>query len=184
MAKAVFNVVKPPVVLKALPSATGCEVPSAPSQPWDSGFEAEVSEMKESAPSASQPCQPVQEQISETSSTDLDETDEPTPEEEPPRQSRKVKLPFKPLKHYHKAMTTSSKDGAIPSKVWKESGANEAEALTPTGPSEAALHKAWFELHEKDLPEVQDVRALLLGLGEGEKVTQEILDSFSIFCLR
>ena len=37
MAKAVFNVVKPPVVLKALPSATSREVPSAPNQPGDGG---------------------------------------------------------------------------------------------------------------------------------------------------
>ena len=42
MAKAVFNVVKPPVVLKALPSATSCEVPSAPNQPEDGGPELEV----------------------------------------------------------------------------------------------------------------------------------------------
>ena len=61
MAKAVFNVVKPPVVLKVLPSATSREVPSAPNQPGDGGPELEVSEMKESAPSTSQLCQQVQE---------------------------------------------------------------------------------------------------------------------------
>ena len=81
-------------------------------------------------------------------------------------------------------MTTSSKDGATPSKVRKESEANEAEATTSTGPSEAALRKAWFELYEKDLPEVQEVCAQLLSLGEGEKVTQKILDSSPIFHLR
>ena len=80
-------------------------------------------------------------------------------------------------------MTTDSKDGATPSKVWKESEANEAEATTLTGPSEAALRKARFELYEKDLPEVQEVRARLLGLDEGE-VTQKILDSSPIFHLR
>ena len=58
-------------------------------------------------------------------------------------------------------MTTSSKDGATPSKVWKESEADEAEATTSTRPSEAALHKAQFELYEKDLPEVQEVHARL-----------------------
>ena len=63
MAKAVFNVVKPPVVLKALPSATSREVPSAPNQPGDGGPKLDVSEMKESTPSTSQPCQQVQEQI-------------------------------------------------------------------------------------------------------------------------
>ena len=85
MAKAVFNVVKPLVVLKVLPSATSCEVPSAPNQPGDGGPELEVSETKESTPSTSQPCQQVQEQISEASNTDSDKADEPIPEEEPPR---------------------------------------------------------------------------------------------------
>ena len=84
MAKAVFNVVKPPVVLKALPSATSHEVPSTPNQPGDGGPELEVSEMKESTPSTSQPCQQVQEQISEASNTDSDKADEPIPEEKPP----------------------------------------------------------------------------------------------------
>ena len=184
MAKAVFNVVKPPVVLKALPSATSRKVPSTPNQPGDGGPELEVSEMKESAPSTSQPCQQVQEQISEASNTDSDKADESTPEEELPHRSLKVRLPLKLLKRDHKATTTSSKDGATPSKVRKESEANEAEATTLTGPSEAALRKAWFELYKKDLPEVQEVRAQLLGLGEGEKVTQKILDSSPIFHLR
>ena len=81
-------------------------------------------------------------------------------------------------------MTTSSKDGATPSKVWKESEANEAEATTLTGPSEAALRKSRFELYEKDLPEVREVRAQILSLGKGENVTQKILDSSPIFHLR
>ena len=84
MAKVVFKVVKPPVVLKALPSANSCEVPSTPNQPEDGGPELEVSELKESTPSTSQPCQQVQEQISEASNTDSDKADEPTPEEEQP----------------------------------------------------------------------------------------------------
>ena len=84
MAKVVFKVVKPPVVLKALPSANSREVPSTPNQPEDGGPELEVSEPKESALSTSQPCQQVQEQISEASNTDLDKADEPAPEEEQP----------------------------------------------------------------------------------------------------
>ena len=180
MAKVVFNVVKPPVVLKALPSATSRGVPSTPNQPGDGGPELEVSGTKESTPSTSQP----QEQISEASTTDSDKADEPIPEEEPPRRSLKVRLPLKLLKRDHKATTTGSKDGATPSKVRKQSEADEAEATTPTGPSEAALRKAQFELYEKDLPEVQEVRAQILGLGEGEKVTQKILDSSPIFHLR
>ena len=75
MAKVVYKVVKPPVVLKALPSTGSHEVPSASNQPEDSGPELEVSEPKESAPSTSQPCQQVQERISEASNTDSDKAD-------------------------------------------------------------------------------------------------------------
>ena len=176
--------VKPPVVLKALPSAHSCKVPSAPNQSEDGGPELEVSKLKESAPSTSQPSQQVQEQISKASNTDSDKADEPTPEEEHPLQSLKVKLPLGLLKHRNKATTSSYKDGATPSKVWKESEAEEAEATALTGPSEAALCKAQFELYKKDLPEVQEVHAQILGLDEGEKVTQEILDSSPTFHLR
>ena len=184
MAKAVFKVVKPPVVLKALPSTSSREVPSAPNQPGDGGTELEVSKLKESTPRTSQPCQQAQEQISEASNTDSDKADEPTPEEEQPPRSLKVKLPLKLRKRGNKAMTNSSKDGATPSKVWKESEADEAEATASTGPSEAALSQARFKLYEKDLPEVQEVHAWILGLNEGEKVTQEVLDSSPAFHLR
>ena len=85
MTKVVFNVVKPPVVLKALPSATSRGVPSAPNQPGDGGPELEVSETKESTPSTSQLGQQVQEQIREASNTDSDKADKLIPEEEPPR---------------------------------------------------------------------------------------------------
>ena len=184
MAKAVFKVVKPPVVLKVLPSTSSHKVPSAPSQPEDGGPKLEVSKPKESTPSTSQPCQQVQEQISEASNTDSDKADEPTPEEEQPPRSLKVKLPLKLLKCGNKAMTNGSKDGATPSKVWKEPEADEAEATASTGPSEAALWQARFELYEKDLSEVQEVHAWILGLDEGEKATQEILDSSPAFHLR
>ena len=184
MARVVFKVVKPPVVLKALPSASSREVLSTPNQPKDGGPELEVSELKESAPSTSQPCQQVQEQVSEVSNTDSDKADERTPEEEQPPQSFKVKLPLRLLQRGNKVTTSSSKDGATPSKVQKESEADEAEATALTGPSEAALWQARFELYEKDLPEVQEVCAQILGLNEGEKVTQEILNSSPTFHLR
>ena len=74
-------------------------------------------------------------------------------------------------------MTSSSKDGATPSKVWKELEANKTEATASTGPSEAAVQKARFELYEKDFPEVKEVRAQILSLDEGEKATQEDFDS-------
>ena len=184
MAKAVFKEVKPPVVLKVLPSANSHKVPSTPNQSEDGGPKLEVLELKESAPSTSQSCQQVQEQISEASNTDSDKADEPTPEEEQPLRSLKVRLPLKLLKRSNKATTSSPKDGATPSKVRKELEAEEAEATALTGPSEAALHKARFKLYEQDLPEVQEVRAWNLGLDEGEKVTQEILDSSPTFHLR
>ena len=152
MAKVVFTVVKPPVVLKALPSTSSHKVPSAPNQPEDGGLELEVSKPEESTPSTSQPSQQVQEQISEASDTDSGKADEPTPEEEQPPRSLKVKLPLKLLKRGNKAMTSSSKDGATPSKVQKESEAKEARATASTGPSEAALQKAQLKLYEKDLP--------------------------------
>ena len=181
MAKAVFKVVKPPVVLKALPSASSCEVPFAPHQPEDGGLEQGVLKLEESVPSTSQPSPQVQEQISEASNTDSDKADEPTPEEEQPHRSLKVRLPLKLLKRSHQTTTSSSKDGVTPSKVQKETEAKEAEASTLTGPSEATLQKARFELYEKDLPEVC---AWILGLGEGEEVTQNALHSSPTFHLR
>ena len=179
MAKAEFKVVKPLVVLKALPPASSCEIPSTPHQPEDGGLE-----LEESAPSTSQPSPQVQEQISGASDTDLGKADKPIPEEEPPRQSLKVKLPLGLLKRSHKATTSGSKDGATPSKVQKELEAKEAETTASTGPSEAVLSKAQFQLYKKDLPEVQEVRAWILGLDEGEEVTQNALDSSPTFHLR
>ena len=81
-------------------------------------------------------------------------------------------------------MTSSSKDGATPSKVWKELEANEAETTASTGPSEAALRKAQFELYEKDLPVVKEVCAQILSLEEGEEATHEDFDSSPDFRLR
>ena len=81
-------------------------------------------------------------------------------------------------------MTSGPKDGATPSKVQKESEAKEAETTASTRPSEAALCKARFKLYEKDLPEVQEVRAQILSLEKGEEVTQEALDSSTTFQLR
>ena len=79
---------------------------------------------------------------------------------------------------------SSSKDGVTPSKVRKEPEAEEAEVGTPTGPLEAALQKARFELFQKDLPAVQEVRARILELKEGEVITQQVLDSSPTFHLR
>ena len=128
MAKAVYKVVKPPVVLKVLPSTSGRKVPSASNQPEDGGPELEVSEPKESASSTSKPCQQVQERISQASNTDSDKADEPTSEEEQPPRGLKVKIPLRLLKRGSKAVTSSSKDGATPSKVRKELEADNTQA--------------------------------------------------------
>ena len=85
MAKAVFRVIKPLVVSKALPSAHSHEASSAPPQPGSSGPEQQVLKSEEPVPSTSQPTPQVQEQISEASNTDSDGADEPPPEREPPR---------------------------------------------------------------------------------------------------
>ena len=80
-------------------------------------------------------------------------------------------------------MTSSSKDGATPSKVRKELEANDAETTALTGPSEAALKTAQSELYDKDIPEVKEVRARILGLPEGEEATQEDFNSSPDFQL-
>ena len=184
MAKAVFRVVKPLVVSKALPSAHSCEASSTPPQPGGGGPKQQVLKSKEPVPSTSQPSPQVPEQISEASNTDSDGADEPPPEREPPRRNLKVRLPLKLLKHGHQTTASSSKDSVAPSKVRKETEAEEAKVGTLTGPSEAALQKALFELYQKDLPAVQEVRARILELQEGEDVTQQVLDSSPTFHLR
>ena len=184
MAKAVFELAKPPVVSKVLPSAHRRVAPSAPPQPESGGPKQGVLKSGEPIPSTSQPTLQVQEQISEASNTDSDGTDEPPPEKEPPRRTLKVRLPLKLLKRGHQTMASSSKDGVTPSKVWKEPEAEEAKVGTPTGPSEAALQKARFELFRKDLPEVQEVCAWILELQEGQVATQQVLDSSLAFHLR
>ena len=184
MAKAVFKVVKSPVMSKALPLACSHEASSAPPQPGGGGPKQEVLKSEEPVPSTSQPSPQVQEQISEASNTDSDKADEPTLDEESPHQSLKVRLPLKLLKRGHQTTASSSKDGVTPSKVWKETEAEEAETTTLTGPSEAALSKARFELYQKDLPEVQEVHARILDLKQGEGITQQVLDSSPAFHLR
>ena len=84
MAKAVFQVVKPPVVLKALPSASNHEALPTPPQLEDEGSRPEAPKLEEPTPSTSQPSQQVPEQSGRTSDTDSGRADEPTSEEAPP----------------------------------------------------------------------------------------------------
>ena len=142
MANVVYKVVKPPVVPKTFPSASGRKVPSVSSQPEDGGPKPEVSEPKESTSRTPKSSQQVQERVTEASNTDSEKAEEPTPEEEQPPQGLKVKIPLRLLKRGSKAATSSSKDGVTPSKVWKELEADEAETTASTGPTEAALWKA------------------------------------------
>ena len=160
------------------------EAPSTPPKPEDGGSRPEASQQEEPTPSTSQPSQQVPEQNSGASDTDSGRADEPPSEEVPPPQSLKVRLPLGLLKCSHQTTTSSSKDGATPSKVRKEPEAKETKTAAPTRPSEAVLSKARFKLYEKDLPEVREVWAQILRLDEGEEVTQEVLDSSPIFQLR
>ena len=184
MAKAVFELAKPPVVSKVFPPAHRHMAPSAPPQPESDGLEQGILKSGEPIPSTSQPTPQVQEQISEVSNTDSDGADEPPPEKELPCRTLKVKLPLKLLKCGHQTTASSSKDGVTPSKVQKEPEVEEAKVGTLTGPSEAALQKAQYDLFQKDLPEVQKVRAQILELQEGEVITQQVLDSSPAFHLR
>ena len=152
MAKAVFGMAKPPVVLKELTPPSRPEVPSAPHQPGDGGLKLEVLKPGEPIPSISQTPPQVQEQSSGASDTDSGKTDEPIPEERQSRRSLKVKLPLGLLKHSHKATTSGPKDSATPSKVQKELEAEEAKTTASTGLSEAALRKAQFQLYKKGSP--------------------------------
>ena len=144
IANVVYKAFKTPVLPKASPFTSGCKVPSISSQPEDGGpkpekSELEKSEPKESSPSTSKTSQWVQEQVTEASNTNSDKTDELTPEKEPPPRGLKVKITHRLRKCGNKAVTSSSKDGATPSKVRKELEANDAETTASTRPSEAAL---------------------------------------------
>ena len=177
MANAVYKAFRPPVLPKASPSTSGCQVPSVSSQPEDSGPEPEKSEPKKSTPSTSKTSQRVQEQVTEAPDTDSDKTNELTLEKELPPRELKVKITHRLRKCGSKAMTGSSKDGATPSKVRKELEADDAETTALTRPSAATLQTARFKLYDKDFPEVKEVRARILGLQEGEEATQEDFDS-------
>ena len=184
MAHAVYKAFKPPVLPKASPSASGCKVPSISSQPDDGGPKPEKSEPKESTPSTLKTSQRVQEQVTEATNTNSDKTDELTPEKELPPRGLKVKITRRLRKRGNKAMTSSSKDGATLSKVRKQLEADNAETTALTGPSEAALQTVWFELYDKDFPEVKEVHARILSFQEGEEATQEDFDSLPDFQLR
>ena len=184
MAKVVFEVVRPPVVLKALPLASTREAQFTPPTPKDGEFGPEALKLEKPTPSTLQPSQQVPEQGSGASDTDSGRAEEPASEEVPPPQSLKVRLPLGLLKCSHKTTASGSKNGGTPSKVQKEPEAKESETTALTGPSKAALSQARFELYQKDLPEVWDIRGQILGLEDRDEVTQKVFDSSPIFHLR
>ena len=108
-------------------------------------------------------------------------TEEIISEEAPSSRSLKVRLPLGLLKRSHETSGSGSKSEATPSKVRKESEAEEGKIGGPTGPSEAVLSEARYELYQKDRTEVRDIRARILELNDRDDVTQEVLDSSPIF---
>ena len=205
MANAMYEAFKPPVLSRASPFTGGCREPSTSGQPGDGDPEPEMpkperpepmgSDPRMSAPSTSQ--EPgstgpstslaslqVQDPAPEASDTDSSKTGECTPEEEWPRRGPKVKVTHQLQTRGHKAAAGDSQDGATPSKVRKEMEAEDANTPAPTGPSEATLRAAQFELYDKDLPEVKEVCTKILGLEEGEAATQKDFDSSPDFQLR
>ena len=146
----------------------------------------EASKPMDPVPSAPQPCLLVP-GSGRSSDTDSGQTEEADPEEAPPPQSLKVRLPLALLKCNRETTADGSQDGATPSKMRKEPRAEEGETAWSTGsagPSKADLSKARFELYQKDRVEFQDVQAQILELDASDDVTQEVLDSSIVFRLR
>ena len=77
MAKAVFEAVRPPVVLKVLPLASTRGAQFTPPTPKDGEFRPEALKLEEPTPSTLQPSQQVPEQHSGASDTDSGRAEEP-----------------------------------------------------------------------------------------------------------
>ena len=183
MARVVFEAVKPPVVPEAPPLANARAAVPASMGPKGGSTGPEASKPKGDIPSTSQPSLRAPEPGSNTSDMDSGTIEEIISEEAPSSRSLKVRLPPGLLKRSHKTLGSSSKREATPSKVQKEPEAEECEIGRPTGPSEADLSEAHFELYQ-DRAEVRDIWAWILKLTNRDDVTQEVLDSSPIFRLR
>ena len=181
MARVVFEAVKPPVMPEALPLASAHAAVPALAGPKGKNTGPEASKPEEHTPSTSQPSLRALEQGSIASDTDSGTTEEIISEEAPSSGSLKVRLPLGLLKHSHKTSGSSSKSKSTPSKVRKEPEAEEGKISRPTGPSEADLSEARFELYQKDRVEVRDIWVQILELNDRDDVTQEVLDSSLIF---
>ena len=184
MARAVLEVVRPPVVPQTLPLvSTHVAVPALVGRKGENTGP-EASKPEEHTPSTSQPSLWAPKQGNISSDMYSGATGEIISEEVPFPRSLKVRLPLGLLKHSHETSMSGSKSEATPSKVRKEPEAEEGKTSGSTGPSEADLSKARFELYQKDRAEVRDIRARILELNDRDDVTQEVLDSSLIFRLR
>ena len=171
------------MVLPRSPAADSQGVVPSSLGPPGGGSMPEASRPTGPTPSTSQPC--LQEpEPSSSPDTDSGRTEEIVPEEVPLPRSLKVRFPLTLLKRGHETTVEGSEDGATPSKMRKEPGAEEGETAWSTRPSKADLSKARFELYQKDCDEVWDIRAQILELDDRDDVTQEVLDSSFVFCLR
>ena len=139
MARVVFEVVRPPVVLKAFPLASTREAVLALLGPKGRESKPEALKPEEHTPGTSLSSLPVPGQSSIASDTDSSQAEETTAEEVPPPQSLKVKLPLGHLKRNHETMASGSKNGAMPSKVRKEPEAEESKTAWSAGPPETDL---------------------------------------------
>ena len=171
MARVVFEAIKPPVVPEAPPLANAHATVPAPMVPKGGNTGEEAPKPKEHAPSTSQPSLLAPEQGNNASDMDSGTTEEVIPEEAPSSRSLKVRLPLRLLKRSHETSGSGPKSEATPSKVRKEPEAEEDEIGGPTAPLEADLSEAYFELYQKDRPEVRDIRAWIFGLDDRDDVT-------------
>ena len=117
MARAVLEVVRPPVVSEAPPLASTHAAMPALAGPKGKNTRPEALKPEEHIPSTSQPSLRAPEQGSIASDTDSGTTEEIISEEVPFPRSLKVRLPLGLLKRSHETSGSSSKSEAMPSKV-------------------------------------------------------------------
>ena len=158
MARAVFEAVRPPVVPEASPLADARATVPAPVVPKGRNTGQEALKPKEHAPSTLQPSPWAREQGSNASDVDSGATEEIVSEEASSSRSLQVRIPLGLLKRSRETSGSGSKSEATPSKVQKGPEAKEGEIGGQTGPSEADLSEAHFELYQKDHPESETSR--------------------------
>ena len=152
MARAVLEVVRPPVVPEALPLASARVAVPAPVGPKGKNTRPEASKPEEHTPSTSQPSLRAPEQGSIASDMDSGTTEEIISDEAPFSRSLKVRLPLGLLKRSHKTSGSGSKSEATPPKVQKEPEAEKGEIGGSTGPSELTSVKPVLSCTRRTVP--------------------------------